>query len=97
MRVFTEIQRALSAGHVVVDVRYTEGINRRLAHSDAEQRYEKYRKHHRSYLALYSLLREKITLAIFRRIGVRYGRRYIPASRKSNENIIKSIIKHYIF
>lgn len=89
MRVFTEIQRALSASHVVVDVRYTEGVHRRLAHSDAEQRYEKDRQHHRGYLALYSLLHEKITLAIFRRIGLRDGRRDIPASRKTNENVIK--------
>lgn len=82
MRELTKIQGALSAGHVIVDVRYTEGVHRRLTHSNTEQRYEKYREHHRGDLALYPLLRKEITLAVLGRIGLRHCRRRGPPARK---------------
>lgn len=82
VRELTKIQGALSAGHVIVDVRYTEGVDRRLAHPHAEQRYEKYRENHRGDLALYPLFREKIALAILGRVGLRRGRPRDPPSRE---------------
>lgn len=79
IRILTEIERAFSAGHIVIDVRDTEGVDRRLTHSNAQQGDEKYRQDHRGYFALYPLLRQRVAFALVHRVHLSRGRD--PASR----------------
>lgn len=77
--ILTEIERAFSAGHIVIDVGDTEGVDRRLTHSNAQQGDEKYRQDHRGYFALYPLLRQRVAFAVVHRVHLSRGRD--PASR----------------
>lgn len=94
IRILTEIERAFSAGHIVIDVRDTEGVDRRLTHSNAQQGDEKYRQDHRGYFALYPLLRQRVAFALVHRVHLSRGRD--PASRTRKKKKPSSSIRIFL-
>lgn len=66
----TEIKRTFSTRNVIINVGYSQGIHSRLTHSHSQQGHEKYRQDDCGNFALDSLLREKVTLAVFGGVGM---------------------------